>query len=355
MHRFTLAAFLLAASAALAAEPPAEFFGPLRIRDLSPISMLRLDFVPAHGVESDDLRVVRVSYSHANVYIVSKTVSDYLRARGTDDPLSAQDVDALLAADGDVYYFDGELSLVELEYLRSIAHNTVVQVTWPLHIHGGGYFDRTIEGFHELIGHNTADRDLTSRNDMQVVARLGEDRLVMIDHGTTAGTGDPTVSIRRHFSLGRRTTFVLEGAVKIPVGDESNFFSSGHTDYGVQLSLQKEFARQAFYVGASHVFIGETRIFPNFPLSDPQSAAIAWERKVGRSTWAIAQATWGRAAFRDIDVEEITSDRNQVSIGLRRTLKNRAMLTLALTENVIHFKNTPDFGVHFGIGWILRR
>jgi hypothetical protein len=336
-----------------AAEP--RFLGPLRIRDLSPISMLRLDFAPAHAVDDEQVRAIRVNYSHANVYIVSGAADEFLIERNSDSPLSGDDVRAMLSREGNVFFFDGELSLVEIEYIHSLTPSMQVQVAWPLHIHGGGFLDRTIEGFHDATGLGRASRHLMSRNDMHVVARLGDDELVMIERGTRAGHGDPTISLRHASRLGRGMSLVAEAAVKIPAGDPEHYFSSGHSDMGVQLSLQKQFERNALYLGGSWVRVGDTRLFPNFALTDAQSISLAWEYAFSGMTWGIVQGSWGRGAFRGAETSSMTDDRNQISLGLRRRLSDRSAVTFALTENVIHFKNTPDIGIHLGVGFLLRK
>lgn len=352
MKKLFAAAFLFWGTIAAAEEP--DFLGPLRIRDLSPITMLRLDFVPAHALRGR-WRAVRVNYSQANVYIVTDAVADYLRIRGNDEPLGQADIEEIFRTDGDVFFFDGELTVVETEYIQSLTERTQLQVTWPLVMHGGGFLDRTIENFHEAIGHNTASRDLTSRNDLQVIARLGGDELRMIDHGTRGATGDPSVSLRQVVPLRPSMDLVAEIAVKIPIGNRQEYFSSGSADLGAQLSLQRKFARTAFYLSTSYVKVGDIRIFRNFPLTDAQTIGLSLERRLGRRHWFLTQATWSRGAFRRATALEVTADRTQISLGLRRAVSDRMAITAAITENVIQFKNTPDIGIHFGIGLMLDR
>lgn len=347
--RTALLLALLAISAAAQAPP---FIGPLRIRDLSPISMLRLDFPPAWGVGPEPERAMRIQYSTANVFILSDVAAEFLEDRGADDPLRREEVETLLEAPGDVFLFDGEISIVEAEYVRALAPRTHVQVTWPLHLHGGGFLDRTIEAFHEATGLNTAGRDLLSRNDIHVVARLGGERLVMVDRGTRAGSGDPSIALRHAFTLRDRSALVAEAGVKIPVGDEREYFSSGEADYGVQLSWQKAFEKNALYASASWVWLGGLRIFPSFPVTDTPTVNFAWERRTSPGAWTVVQASWSRSTFDGADDSEMNDDRMLVSIGRRRVLPGGVIAWLALTENVLSYKTTPDLALHAGFGWI---
>lgn len=329
-----------------------RFVGPLRVRDLSPIAQLRLDFVPAHGLTGARGRAFRINYSLANVYLVSDVVADYLVERNRADLLTDADIEEILTREGDVFFFDAEVSTLDFEYIRSLTDRLQLQMAWPVQIRGGGFLDRFIETFHESVGLNTASRDLTARNDVQVVARVGQDNLVFRERGTQAGWGDPSVSLRYSTHLPRRTWLTIEGAVKIPVGDEQRFFSSGEFDYGTQLTFQKQYERNALYLAASYVWVGDFRAFTNFPLNNTPTIATTWERRLSGPNWLVLQGSWSHSTLRGATDTALTDDRTLLSIGWRRQVHENLIATLAITENVIHFKNTPDFGVHVALAWI---
>jgi hypothetical protein len=148
----TAAALLFSCPIGAAGGPP-PFIGPLRIRDLSPISMLRLDLVPAHARPGDEkISVIHVDYAEANIFIVSERTVDYLKARRSSLPLGRKDYDALMAGPGDFFIFDAELVYANFEYVRSLSPRTQVRIEWPLISQGGGFLDRTIESFHSETG-----------------------------------------------------------------------------------------------------------------------------------------------------------------------------------------------------------
>jgi hypothetical protein len=64
------------------------------------------------------------------------------------------------------------------------------------------------------------------------------------------------------------------------------------------------------------------------------------------------QGSWSRSTFKGAAESAFTDDRTQVSLGWRQRLSPHLVATAALTENVIHFKNTPDIAIHFSMGWI---
>lgn len=347
-----LVAALEPAQSLAAGVPP--FIGPIRIRDLSPISMLRLDFVPAHACTGDaSLRVLRVDYSEANVFIVSDTVSEYLEERGSSRRFTDEDLARLASSSGDYFIFDAELVFADFEYIRALSARTQMRVEWPLLARGGGFLDSTIETFHSATGLNSAQRDLLARNDVNIVARIGGATVTEVGPRTRTALGDPTLSLSQSFPMGPDADLTIEGAAKIALGGERSFFSSGATDWGVQVAAEKRFKRNAFYADANFVRVGNGRVFQEFRLTNSPTALLAWERKAGPRTWTVVQTTWSRETLKPRTNTPLDEDRIQISGGLRRSVGRNAVATFAITENVVHFKNTPDLGVHLSLAWIM--
>ncbi len=104
-------ALALAAPGAAAADPPeAEpadswcHIGLLRVRDLTPFGILRLDFLPAHAVSATPgTWALEVNLSYQNTYVLSDNVAAYLEARGGGGRvrLTPADVEAILGLGAD--------------------------------------------------------------------------------------------------------------------------------------------------------------------------------------------------------------------------------------------------------------
>src|SRR5687767_3473708 len=96
-HKLRLAAaraLFVFALAAIPAQGQAELLGPLRVRDLTPFNLLRLDMLPAHDVTGDSGSwAIEADISHANTFVMSGNVSDYLARRGMRGPLEPGDVE----------------------------------------------------------------------------------------------------------------------------------------------------------------------------------------------------------------------------------------------------------------------
>lgn len=94
------------------AEEDSELLGPLRIRDMTPFNILRLDMLPAHAVEAGPGSwAVEADLSYTNTFVMSGNVRSYLQQRDSRRPLAQPDVDAILGLGQDAYLVDGEFGL----------------------------------------------------------------------------------------------------------------------------------------------------------------------------------------------------------------------------------------------------
>src|SRR2546426_9286310 len=60
-----------------------ELLGPLRIRDMTPFNLLRLDMLPAHAVAAGPGSwAIEADISYSNTFVMSDNVKSYLEARG---------------------------------------------------------------------------------------------------------------------------------------------------------------------------------------------------------------------------------------------------------------------------------
>src|SRR5438094_6994382 len=165
-----LVAFALAATPA---RGETELLGPLRIRDMTPFNLLRLDMLPAHAVSgAPGSWAIEADLSYSNTFVMSDNVQRYLEARGERRPLTQTDADAILGLGQDAYYVDGEFGLLDLTFHYGITRRSSVYLTLSAYNFTGGIFDRTIENFHEAFGLDQNGRDLVARDRFQIVSSL---------------------------------------------------------------------------------------------------------------------------------------------------------------------------------------
>ncbi|HSN69369.1 MAG TPA: DUF3187 family protein [Thermoanaerobaculia bacterium] len=328
--------------------------GPLRIRDLSPLSLFRLDMPPAHAVNSIEHGWgVELTYSQANLFLVSDEVHAYLNERPTDGPVTEEEARALLARPAEVFFFDAEVTILSLTAGRAINRNWQAMITVPYHWYGGGILDDVIERFHQTIGLRDAGRAHVPRDRVQVFARLGGAERIVLTDEVESGFGDAVATLRYGRQLGEAWHGILETALKLPTGRDHLYFSKDEMDVGVQASIQYQQGASGYYASFSYIFVADDPFLPG--VSDTPTLSLATERRIlNDHTALLAQMTWSQSTAEGLERSDLTEDRMQISLGLRhRPVNANYTASVAITENVVHYKNTPDIGIHFGMAWIL--
>jgi hypothetical protein len=329
---------------------PAPWFhmGPVRIRDLTPFGILRLDFLPAHAVTAvRGTWAIEVNLSYQNTFVLSENVADYLRAKGGGSRvlLSSSDVAAIAALPGDAFLVDGELGVFDLTSHYRFSSHWGGYVTLPLLVFQDGFLDSTIEGFHDLVGIGSAHRDLVERNHFFVVTKT-KDGTISIPSPPKDGIADPVVGARYSLrSAPDKWNVILEAAVKLAFRDARVFVSSGETDYGLQVSYQRFFRRQALYLTASVVRFGGVDIpgISNETTYIP-TGVLAYEFKIRHRVNGILQLYASPSVIRNTDLDELKATKYLATLGIQAEYRGW-FYRFAVTENVLNFENTADIAV----------
>lgn len=343
------------------ADPPAEpdrwvHAGPVRVRDLTPFGILRLDFLPAHAVAATPgTWAFEVNLSYQNTYVVSDNVAGYLRASngGRRAALTPEDVEAIRALPGDAYLVDLELGLYDLTAHYRYDRHWGAYLTIPVLSFQNGWYDRAIEAFHGEFGFSTANRELLPRHDFQVVVSTAGGELITLEP-PSSGLGDPVLGVRYSlFDRPERWNVLFEAAGKFPWRDDRPFLSSGRADGGLQLSLQRFFGRHALYLSTSGVFMdgSDSPANPDLETWIP-SAVAAWEFEITRRTNGILQLYASPSVIQESTVEELTEDKYLLTAGLQAE-RGGWFYRIALTENLANFENTPDVGVTLSVAKVV--
>src|SRR5690606_12683232 len=169
------------------------------------------------------------------------------------------------------------------------------------------------------------------------------------------GFGDPVIGIRYSLPQPRfGWDVVVEAAAKLAVDGERFLLSTGEHDFGLQATLQRRLGatgRHSIYLAGSAVYYAggpeipgdDTQIIPTF--------IAGYSFGVTQRTSVILQGYVSRSVIQDASVEELTKDKYQLSLGVQSRRRN-VLWSLALTENISNFSNTPDVGVQLGIAYM---
>lgn len=327
--------------------------GLLRGRDLTPFGLFRLDMLPAHTVDArQDSFAVEVLTAYQNTFIMSDNVREYLEARTTErERLSPADADTILNMGSDAYYVDAEVGLLDVVFHRRLSTWWTSYLSIPYIGYGRGVLDRTIESFHDAVGFSQQGRDLVARNQFQMVYNVRGARYSQLAQ-SPGGFGDPVFGFRYSLPEPRYGwDIVFELAAKFAVDGERLLLSTGRDDYGTQLTLQRTSGRHALYLAGSAVYYAGG---PETPADEHQiipTALFGYGFGITRNTTAILQAYASRSTVQGVeDLEELTENKYQLSIGLQQRI-GQLQWSLAVTENISNFSNTPDIGAQLGLAY----
>lgn len=351
---FTLPAFAQQAetpAAGMGMESPPPEGGMLRLRDLTPFGLLRLDMRPprAHGEWRGDW-AFELDLAYQNTFATSINVRNYLSARNAGRrPLDPADVAAIYALPGDAYLIDGEFGRYELIVHRRLDDRWSASLALPYLSYSGGALDSFIEDFHDVFSLRQQARDFVARDSFQVVYEFGGLQYAQLGRTVDGGFGDPVLSVAWHGPRAWRGWYATaEAAAKLAVDGRREWLSTGRNDYGLQLATGRGFGRQAVHVAASIVHYSGERGTPAARDRLVPTLIAAWSRQLGDRTRLIAQGYASESVVDETDVGALAARKFLLSLGLRHDAKRLAW-TAAITNNVGSHHNAPDFGLQLNL------
>jgi hypothetical protein len=344
-------AVLLLTMAPWASANDAAFHGLLRARDLTPFGYQRLDMRPATartlapgdwGIEAD------VAYQ--NTWAMSPEVERYLTSLPGRRELGPTELQAIRDLPGENYLVDLELSQfdVTLNYQLSDAWGAYLILSSATF--GSGFLDGTIEEFHEVIGSSTFGRPAASRNDTNLLFDLKSSQYATFEAPGRGGLLDPVMGLRYSKAFDdARWKLTLESAIKIPLADRDAALSTGRTDVGVQMSLQRYWGLQAFYFNLAAVYYAGADNFVPEPARILPTLVLGYELRVAPRTSVILQGYVSDSVYEreQTDLHELLATKFQMSAGVHHRW-GAHLISFALTENLQNINNTPDVGIQLG-------
>lgn len=352
----TVAALACGLPAAANAED-GQLYGLLRSRDLTPFGFLRLDMRPAHAVSiKPGSWALETQIDYQNTWALSPEVEKYLtnrEANGRRD-LTAADVQAIRDLPGENYLLDLELALLDVTFHYKISDIWTAYIIASGASYQGGFLDSTIEGFHDSFGFSTFGRPAVTRNQTNLIYDLKSTQYASLGTPTDGGLLDPTLGLRyTGWTLPGNWHLATEVAIKVPVAGRRMLLSTGHTDYGLQVSLQRRGQHHAFYLDAAAVYYdGSTEISPQDSQVIP-TVIFGYERMLTARTNVNLQGYISPSVYSrdDTDLDELLGQKYQLSLGVRHRMNN-FLVTFGVTENLQNINNTPDIGFQLGLAWV---
>jgi hypothetical protein len=360
LRYFCIGALCLAcAPLANAQDDSGQFYGLLRSRDLSPFGFLRLDMRPAHAVAIEPgTWAIETELGYQNTWALSPEVERYLTSLEPTGRrrIGPAEVQAIRDLPGENYLLDIETALFDLTFHYKLSRNWTAYAIASAITYQGGFLDGSIEQFHDTFGFSSFGRPAVARDQATLVYDLKGAQVVLLEKPTDGGLTDPTIGVRyTGFQPLGNWRLSLEGAVKVPVAGRRLLLSTGRTDYGVQASLQRPGNNHAIYIDLAAVYYsGASQPAPQDSQIIP-TLVVGYEYQLTARTNVNLQAYASPSVYSNdqTDLEELTGNKYQYSIGLRHRWDNM-IFTFGFTENVQNINNTPDIGLQLGFAYVPR-
>ena len=350
-----LALLSLAAPIAGAADAKeSDFFGLLRARDITPFGFLRLDMRPTHAhAASAGSWGVETELAYQNTWALSEEVEGYLGTLEGRREIGPAELDAIRTLPGENYLADLELALLDVTFHYKFSSQWGAYVVLSGVHYGGGFLDSSIESFHDTFGFSDFGRPAVVRNGTSYILDLKNSEVVLFEPPTSGGMLDPTFGLRYSgLTFGEDWHVVLEAAVKAPIQGRRDLLSTGRTDYGLQMTLQKFGDHHAWYAAGSAVYYAGS---PNFAPNDSEiipTLVVGYERHLSTNTHLILQAYVSPSVYshRDTDLDELLATKFQATLGIYHRI-GAGLISFGITENLQNLNNTPDIGFQFGFAY----
>ena len=337
-----------------------QFYGLLRGRDLTPFGFLRLDMRPAHAVEIEPGTVAfEMELGYQNTWALSPNVERYLTGLESSGrrELGPAELAAIQALPGENYLLDLELALLDVTVHYKISPVLAAYVIATGVSYQGGFLDGTIEKFHDTFGFSSLGRPAVRRNDVNVVYDLNSGQYAAFNSPTDGGLADPTIGLRYSgLEFSPNWKIIVEAAAKVPISGSRSLISTGRSDYGAQVTLQRFGQNHAFYLDASAVYYaGAAGPLPSDSQVVP-TLIFGYERRIAEHTNVNLQGYVSESVYshKQTDLDELLGMKYQATLGIRHRLE-RALITFAITENLQNVNNTPDIGFQLGFSYIPER
>jgi len=367
-HLSVVASLLvLASGSAVAADFPVFLSDdpigvPMRVRNFTYPSLFLLGFAPAPAAPlGKGVFAVELHHSKINYFQTSPSVEAYLRDSrgGTRRELDAADVAAVVSMPaGEAFYFDAEIDYTELFVHWGLTDRLDLSVAVPYLSFSGGILDGLIYDFHEALGLGQAGRNYVEERQFQAV--FAADGIVWeayLDRPTSGGFGDPSLYLRYAIpgSLGN-WHFSAGVGVKAPLANVDAGLSTGAWDVGLLLTADLRLPKDALIVNLGYVVPGtvstlEVAGASDFDLPDLPSLNLSWIHRFNRwkRTRTFVQVLLSEHPLRDFVDSDLSDPEFQITVGVKWAT-TAGVFGVGLTENVFHYANTPDIGIHLSWG-----
>lgn len=246
---------------------------------------------------------------------------------------------------GEVLIIDAELRTLNLSLRRRISERLEIGLDLPYLGFSGGFLDRVIYDFHDLVGLSNSSRDGPNDQFRLFVEKNG----VTLFDATEPSSGFGDLQVSAALRLGKAT---LRASVKAPTGDPDKLTGSGAADIavgfyagGATTLLERPLSYSGF-VGM--LALGDGDILPTLQRSAVPYGGVAlrWQ---ATERFSLATQVYGQGPYLDAELKELGGDTLQLAFGCDyRFPSQRMLLRFAIAEDM-RGAAAPDFAAHVSV------
>ena len=254
----------------------------------------------------------------------------------------------------DEFYFDGEVSRLELEWSRGLPGRWEVGAQIYFHRASGGAFDSAIDSFHESFGFPDSGRNTAPVNDVGFILATPDGGFAL-DRGDVGGVelGDLTLMARYGLpDVGKNGHAEVGIFVELPTGNTDTLSGSGDVDVAVEMSMGWDFHWCRLTFGVGYAALGELEAAKGVPVRDSLSAALAWEFRLRSRHRLFAQVLHATSPFADSEADTISEPVDLVAFGPRLALNRSWYLDVAFVEDFLNHNSDLDVGMTLNLTWL---
>jgi hypothetical protein len=246
---------------------------------------------------------------------------------------------------GEVLVIDAELRTLNLSIRRRVSERFEIGLDVPYLDFSGGFLDRVIYDFHDLVGLSNSTRD--GPNDLFQLYM--EKNGVTLFDATKPSSGIGDLQVSAALKLGNAT---LRASVKAPTGDPDKLTGSGAVDLAVGLyagAATTVFDRRLSCSGFAGVLaLGDGDVLPTLQRSAVPYAGLALRWRA-TARLSLATQVYAQGPYLDAALDELGGNTFQLAFGGDyRFPAQRLLLRFAIAEDIAAAA-APDFAAHLSL------
>lgn len=300
-------------------------YGPLNLRGQSPFQMLHLSLSPSTPST--------LPAHHWEGQIMTTWVNRWAVSEGT-------------------YFIDNETLRIAGKLKYGLTDWFQLGIEVPVLWRGGGVMDSFIERFHRTFGLDNARRDEFPQDRFHVESVNQEGSRFVLD-ADDAGIGLQDIMVSSQATMSCGGTYAPASAVSftvsLPTGRDEELYGTGGVDVSIALLFAKGLGDLYLYLNGGYVWFGTDEI-GGIELKKSQATVFAGvEYRLWSRTSLILQNLINSGVAEDFF--EFSEYTDEMTLGVKTELSPGLVMEFGLIENLVHFTNSPDFGVHAGVSY----